>query len=382
MVRLRSPDGAVCVMHVVAPSAVGGLERVVQCLAVAQQRAGNGVHVVEIVDGDGIEPSDGFSAPFDGTGVHMHRVTTGPRGYRREREQVMELCRRIRPDVVHTHGYRPDVVDAAPARAAGVATVSTVHGFTDGSARNRCYEWLQRRALRHVGAVAAVARPIADRLLRSGVSADRVHVLQNAWTPGATPLTRAAARKMLAIPAEEYRIGWVGRVSHEKGLDVLIDALAEGDEPHSALSVIGTGPEVASSRMRAANAGVASRISWHGAIPAAARLFAAFDVLVMSSRTEGTPMVLLEAMAAGIPIVATSVGGVPDVVGADEALLVPSGDPEAIARALADVRANARAANGRALAARARLDREFNVERWLAGYRNLYASALDLQRAA
>src|SRR5207245_5222223 len=113
------------------------------------------------------------------------------RGYLQERAEVARLCRRLRPDVVHTHGYRADVLDAAIARGLGIPVVSTVHGFTGGDRRNRFYEWLQRRALRRFDAVVAVSRTLVDDLAESGVLGERLPYVQNAWYPPVPPLDPA-----------------------------------------------------------------------------------------------------------------------------------------------------------------------------------------------
>ena len=90
------------------------------------------------------------------------------RAYLRERAAIARLLREVRPDVVHTHGYRPDVLDAGVARGQGIAVVTTVHGFTGGGWKNRVYEWLQCRAFRRFDAVVAVSRPLVGLLERRG----------------------------------------------------------------------------------------------------------------------------------------------------------------------------------------------------------------------
>jgi glycosyltransferase involved in cell wall biosynthesis len=119
---------------------------------------------------------------------------------------------------------------------------------------------------------------------------------------------------------------------------------------------------------------LADQVRWCGAVSDAAQLFKGFDVFVLSSRTEGTPIVLFEAMAAGTPIVATSVGGVPDVVSSREALLVPPDDPGALADAVRRVWADPVAAAARARRARERLETGFALAPWLASYDRIYRS--------
>ena len=360
------------ILHVVAPGEFGGLERMVQLLTTGLQSRGHEVHVVSVAAEAGAAES--FLAPLRAAGVRTHVIDVPSRAYPKERAAVAKLCRQVRPDVVHTHGYRPDVLDSAPARRLGIPLVTTAHGFTGGPWRNRFYEYLQRRAFRRFDAVIAVSRPLGERLARAGVPAARVHSIANAWHRNGPPLDRESARRTLGLPGEAFVIGWVGRMSREKGPDVLLNAVARLNDLPVLISMLGAGPEQAALQARAERLGAADRIRWHGAMPDAGRLFTAFDVYALSSRTEGTPVVLFEAMAAGIPVVATRVGGVPDVVSADEAVLVRSEDAIALAAAIREVYWSPAAAARRAGAARRRLEHEFAIGPWLGRYEQVYRS--------
>jgi glycosyltransferase involved in cell wall biosynthesis len=357
-------------LHVLAPGEVGGLESVVRSLASAQQASGHAVAVAAIVDREAPEHPWVTAARADG--IQVRPCPVPPRAYHRERAEVGRLCELIGPDVVHTHGYRPDVLAGGVARRLGHATVTTVHGFTGGGVRNRLYEWLQVRAFRRFDAVVAVSRPLRRQLAAAGVPNEALQVIPNAYRESLPPAGRLAARSALGVPAEGYRIGWVGRLGHEKGADVLIDALALTRDISLELSIVGAGREAETLTARARAAGVGDRIRWHGTVPAAGRLFSAFDCFVLSSRTEGTPIVLFEAMAAGVPVIASAVGGVPDVVSQTEAVLVAPSDPAALAVAIRAVHADPDAAGDRARAARRRLDTDFGVEEWLKRYDSTY----------
>jgi glycosyltransferase involved in cell wall biosynthesis len=361
-------------LHVVAPDQVGGLERVVQALCAGQRRRGHRVALAGVV----LMPGGGEPPLFDTlreADVEVHVIRAPGRHYLRERRAVGELCRALRPDVVHTHGYRPDVVDAGVARKRGVPVVTTAHGFAAGGWKNRFYERLQRRAFRRFDAVVAVSRPLWSLLARAGVAPARLHLVPNAWAGGGTSVSRADARRALGLPADGIQIGWVGRFSREKGADVLVRALPRLADVALAATMIGAGPELDRVRAEAATLGVADRIAWPGIVPDAAGLLEAFEVVVLSSRTEGTPIVLFEAMAAGVPVVATRVGGVPDVVGDAEALLVPPDDAAALAAAVRAVLADPAAAHARAIAARRRLATDFAVDPWLDRYEAVYETA-------
>ena len=358
------------IVHLVEPAEYGGRERVVQMLGQGLHGLGHEVHVIAVgSDAKGIEP---FCSPLADAGVRTHAVVVPPRAYARERAAVADLCRRLRPDVVHTHGYRPDVLHGSGLQRRGLPVVTTVHGFTGGGWKNRFYEWLQVRAFRRYDAVVVVSRPLVDRMARAGVPRARIHAIPNAWRPGAPPLERAAARAELAIPRDHFVVGWVGRLSREKGADVLVRALPHLRDVPLSVSVLGTGAEQVGLQARASRLGLDQRIRWHGAVPDAGRIFPAFDAFVLSSRTEGTPVVLLEAMAAGVPVVTTQVGGVPDVVSPAEAVLVRSDDPDGLAAGIRAVYDDPMAARRRASAAAARLLRDFSVAPWLDRYETVY----------
>ncbi len=370
--KALNPDRRLTILHVTAPAAVGGLERVVQALAEGHQAGGHAVHVAV-----SIAPDEVGSHPFVKTlrelNLGVHLIPVAARAYTRERAAIAELCRTLRPDVVHTHGYRSDVVAGGIPRRFRIPTVSTVHGFTRVGFRGRLYEWAQRRAYRNFDAVVAVSGPQVAELVAAGVARERIHLVQNAWAGRPAYATRESARSELGALSAAVHVGWVGRVSPEKGPDVFLDAMAHLKDLSIHASIVGDGA-VRSKLERQANlAGLGGRVHWQGMIPDAHRLFPAFDVFVISSRTEGTPIVLFEAMAAGVPIVATRVGGIPDVVSEREALLVPPENPLALAQAVrlagfTDVVA----AQSRAGAARRRLDKDFGVAPWLASYESLY----------
>src|SRR3989441_3557621 len=215
-------DRTVSVLHVVAPAAFGGLEAVVQSLAIGALGSPVQARVAAVIPPS--QPEHPFLGPLREAGVEVFEVAPPARSYLQERAAMTALCRRLRPDVVHTHGYRPDVVDAGVARRLGVPVVTTVHGVTGGGWKNRCYEWLQRRAFRRCDAVVAVSRPLVERLARAGVPRARLHEVPNAWSPTAPPLDRTAARLGLGPPPGAFGVGWVGRLTLRKGPGGLVDA--------------------------------------------------------------------------------------------------------------------------------------------------------------
>ncbi|MDQ2765785.1 MAG: glycosyltransferase [Gemmatimonadota bacterium] len=345
-------------------------------LAAAQRRAGHTVIVAPTLSG----PGDGwnFTASLEHADVELVPILVPRRGYLRERALIRRLCRSRSVSVVHTHGYRSDIVGGHAGHESKIPIVTTVHGFTGGAMKNRAYEALQRFVFRRFDAVVAVSQPQAAQLRTSGVSASRIHLIPNALAPHVAPLDRAAARRALELPLEGLFAGWVGRVSREKGVDVFIDALSSiGDRVIQGV-ILGDGPERVTEQPRAESIAPA-RFLWLGAVPDAARYFAAFDLFILSSRTEGLPMVLLEAMAAGVPIVTTNVGGIPKLLSASEGVLVSPDDPTALASAMRATLDDRAAASARAHAAQLRQRAEFDVGPWSDRYEALYRHLIALR---
>lgn len=370
--KAPTPEGRrLRILHVVTPGVIGGLERVTQALCIGLRRRRHAVEVAAV--GQTEEALEPFLAPLAAAAVPLHRIILPPRSYLKERRAIAQLAAAVQPDVVHTHGYRADIVAGWAARRAGLPTVTTLHGFTATDWKNRLYEGLQRATLARFDGVAAVSQPLAEQVARSAAVRPRVRVIPNGWLESEAPLGRAAARNALGLgPTDHAVVGWVGRLSREKGLDLALRALALLDDVRVILLVVGDGPERAECERLAARLGLTERVRWCGQVPDAGRLFGAFDVFLSSSRTEGTPIVLFEAMATRTPIVATAVGGVPDVLPQGTALVIPPGDPQGLAQAIGNVLRYPRHATARATAARTRLLTHYEPQRWLDAYEELY----------
>ncbi len=361
---------ALKIAHVIAPAQFGGLERVVSALAVGHAARGHDVSIISLSTVGRAKPP--LLQELRDGGVTVYDIELPPRSYKAQFRAVLETVRKLQPDVAHGHGYLSDVLLALGRRGGVTPIATTVHGFTGGDRKNRLYEWLQIRSHRQFDVVIAVSAAIQARLNAAGVR--RVQVLRNAWAGASDPIDRDAARTLLGVPDNVFNLGWVGRISREKGLDVLIQSLSRLKDLPIHLTVVGDGGEREGVESTAQMLGISDLISWAGVVPDAGRYFRAFDTLVLSSRTEGTPVTLLEAMGSHVPVVTTAVGGIPDVVSPREALLVPSENPVALAEAIRVVVADRSGATDRASQAFHRLQAEFSLEPWLDGYERIYRS--------
>ncbi len=365
---MSSGSAPLRVVHVTAPAPAGGLESVIQSLVPAQAERGQRVTVVAVVV-PGDVAADRLFAPLRVLPVRLEALELPARAYLGELRGLARIIRDAGADVVHTHGYRSDVTGGTAARLLGRPRVSTIHGFIGGTSRGRLYEAVQRRMLRAFDAVVAVSSPLVAELRAVGIAPERIHRIPNALGGDAPTLEREEARASLRLEAGPRHVGWVGRLGLEKGPDVAVEAVAALARSDVVLSFVGDGPMRGELETLARERGIQERVRFHGLIEGAGRLMPAFDALLLSSRTEGTPMVLLEAMAAGVPIVATRVGGVPDVVEGVGRLVEPC-QPEALAHALGQVLDADRDALGRA--GRRRVAERFAPGPWAEAYDRVY----------
>ncbi len=361
------------IVHVIAPAPVGGAEQVVRDLTRALALAGVDTHVIAVLD-QGTEDHP-FLRNADPE-VSIHPLPLPARAYASERRAIGKVLAQVQPTVVHTHGYRSNVIAASAARGSGLPVVSTAHGFTGSGWKIRAYQAAERWSFRRAHAVVAVSSPIAAQLGEMGVRPGSTWTIPNTRHPPEGVLPRELARESLKVPKDAFHVGWIGRMSREKAPDVMLEAISlvqdRGVLPHLHVSMLGDGPMMQPLRERTDRLGLAERVRWHGRVPDASRLMKGFDVLVLSSRSEGTPIVALEAMLLRTPLVATDVGGVGELVGPDGALLKPPSNPLAIARAIEDVQASPEAAARRAESAFLRAHADYSPAQWAAQHLEVY----------
>lgn len=228
-----------------------------------------------------------------------------------------------RIDLVDAHYAYPDgEAGARLARDLGVPFVLTVRGSDlEVLARSATQRGPIQRTLREARAVVAVSRSLERRAIELGAPRERVHVVPNGVdTVRFRALDRAAARERLGLPAAERVLLAVARLDPVKGLDFLLEAVAALRARNAgtdvALHVVGEGPERRALEEAIARLRLGAAVTLHGAVaPESLPLwYAAADVVCLTSHSEGCPNVVTEALACGRPVVATAVGGVPDLV--------------------------------------------------------------------
>jgi glycosyltransferase involved in cell wall biosynthesis len=294
-----------------------------------------------------------------------------------------QLVREGGIDIVHAHEYKTDLLAYLLAKRAGVVPLATAHGWTGHSWRERrVYYPADRRLLAHFPRVIAVSGEIKQTLVRAGASADRVEVLLNGIDANHFRRDRsveAAARLRFGVAAGDVVIGAVGRLEPQKRFDLLIDAFVELQRTRPALRLLiaGEGSQRPALERKITGLGDSGRrVSLVGQVDVIP-FHHALDLFVQSSEYEGTPNVVLEAMAMETPIVATDVGGTSELAADGEhAIIVPAGRVDRLAGAMATLLGDGNATAARVRQARSRVEAELSFGRRVAAVNAVYRSVL------
>ena len=260
--------------------------------------------------------------------------------------ELAGLLRDRAADILVCHGYKANLVGRLAARRVGIPAVAVSRGWTAENAKVRAYEWLDRRHLSLMDRVVCVSEGQAAKVRRAGVPESRLTVIRNAARLEAFADPDPAGRRDLLahFPAGVSRVViGAGRLSPEKGFDVLLEAAATvlARDPGCGVVVFGDGVEQPRLERRIDELGLGGRFVLAGFRHDLDRLLPWADVLALPSHTEGLPNVVLEAAAAGVPVVATAVGGTPEaVIDGETGYLVPPADQAALADRLSAVLAD------------------------------------------
>ncbi len=363
---------ALRIVHLLASFEIGGAELVALRLAEQQHLDGHHPFMVAFAPGPLLERARERRVPC----FVMHR---------RERFdatlplRLATLLRDERAHVVHSHNPAGLVYAAPAAKVARIASVHTKHGEARDLPRRMM---LLRGAARLVGAFVCVSSDTRAYAERTGEAPkERLHVIDNGvdterFRPN--PNARRAIREALAVPESVSLLGTVGRLNAVKNQALLLRAAAPLLGEACRLVLVGDGPERANLEATAARLGITDRVVFAGARADVAEVLAALDVMALSSDTEGLPLVLLEAMACGLPVVSTDVGGIRAALG-EAGRLCDRGDEEALRGALRALRDDPTERTRLGLLGRERVVRHHSLramhEAYLALYRSLVGAS-------
>ncbi len=290
-----------------------------------------------------------------------------------------------KPDIVVTHSVKSHFLVWRSRVWRTFPWVAFHHGYTTTDLKMRAYNRFDRWSLPAADRLVTVCHAFARELTATtGVPLETISVQHNSIRPSSPPAAAEvqALKTRLGIADDERVVLTVGRLSREKAHNDLLAAYKLLREAHpeisSKLIIVGDGPEREKLENAAGSQGLKERVIFAGQVSGVQPFYAAADVFVLPSHSEGSPNVLLEAMAAGVPIVATNVGGVPEVVKNDEtALLVPARDPAALAVDLALVLSDQNLADRLTATSAALIAERFTPEKYVRALVEIYRAVIE-----
>lgn len=319
------------VLRVIARLNMGGPALHVSYLASGLRERG---YDTTLVAGTLARGEDSMAFVAEELGVRIERVPElgreiAPLRDLRAAMHVARLIRRVRPQILHTHTAKAGAVGRIAAMLAGEArppiVIHTFHGHVlrgyFDPLRTLGFRLLERWLARSTTKLIAVSPQVRDDLVALGVApVEKFEVirlgieLERRVETG--PDARSETRRLLGVPDDAFVVGWIGRMTGVKNTDAVLDAFRrlQDDGVDAYLCLVGDGPDRDKLERRAHELGVVRRCLFLGYQEEVAPYYAAFDTMILPSVNEGTPVSAMESLAAGRPVVATRVGGIPDVV--------------------------------------------------------------------
>ncbi|MBI2061628.1 MAG: glycosyltransferase [Nitrospirae bacterium] len=361
--------------HVVTSLDLGGAEKHVASLAQAQARSGHRVCVTYL------KGSGALRASLDQHGIHSESL--GVNGWLRYSPiaQLNGALRKGNPDIVHAHLFPAEVY--ASLASPGIKPwklVATKHNDED-FLRKRRYSFLHRLLSSNQDAVICPSQYLRRFTTETGIRPTLpTFVIPYGIDPTEPSVHRESSslRKAWGIPKDAVVFGFLGRFVPQKGLDVLIDALASVRKKcQCKLVLAGRGPLEASLKKKVSEAGLESRVVFAGFHSNPWPLYRAMDVFVLPSLWEGFGRVLLEAMLVGLPIVASRASSIPEIVEeGGTGRLVPSGDSASLATALLDLARHPHIREAMGRRGRALVKKRFSLDSMVEATEHVYRSVL------
>jgi len=253
--------------------------------------------------------------------------------------QFYRLAREGRYNILQSHGYKSHVVALVVSRITGLPWLAFTHGWTREDRKVAIYHALDKWMLRIADSVIAVSPPLFNLFREVRGERRQTHLIFNAADTSTLPgkYGGEAVRRRLLAPGREVLVGCFGRLSFEKGVDILLRSISliRRGFPQVSFLILGDGPEREALGSLATELGLGDSVTFEPHALAMRDYYEAIDLLVLPSRSEGLPNVVLEALSFGVRVVGTDVGAVREVItDRQNGWVAPSGDPRALARVM------------------------------------------------
>jgi glycosyltransferase involved in cell wall biosynthesis len=251
------------------------------------------------------------------------------------------IIRKTKPDIIHCHGFKAGLIGRLPGWAAGIRLVYTIHNFVlygRGKGSSCLIRSFEKWFCKKTDAVICVSQALRDSMADAmGLSPEKLHVVYNSRPAWKASGDRERIRNQYGIGADTVLIGTAARLIPSKGIHLLLEAAAEilRKRPDAFFMIAGSGPEEGKLKHDAEKLAIADRVIFAGHVNNMGDYYAAFDVFVLPTLTEGLGITVLEAMSFGLPVVASAVGGIPELIShGKNGLLIKPGKVQDIIDAL------------------------------------------------
>lgn len=346
------------ILHLRASNFVGGPER--QLLRHAQAQSDGDR---EILLGTFVGPTEGHELLQRAKENNLQTISLGASGLRALVQETVQVIRSRHVDLVCAHGYKPDIVGILASRIAKVPIACFLRGWTGESPLVRAYEQMDRWALPFADRIVCLSRSQAEKVRTHPLLRTKIRIVCNAICAipddeNSRRQARTELRRRLNLADNCKIIASAGRLSPEKGVSDFISAIAEISRQFTSATfvVFGDGVMRGALEEQARKIGVHDRLAFAGFHADLSSILSGIDILVNPSHSEQMPNIVLEAMAAGIPVVATNVGAVAEIAGSDAVVrLVPPRNPDVLAQAIRSLLVSPEAASELGQAGRRRV---------------------------
>jgi len=285
-------------------------------------------------------------------------------------------------ELIHSHGYKADIYGYWAARKTSIPIVATCHGWPGRSIKLRLFYWLDRIVLRRVDHVTVVSESLAKKLREASVSVGNISLVNNGID--VTRFAEAIGQRKSCTYSSGARVGFVGRLAPEKGLSYFLQA-ARGvlsQFPDTTFVLVGEGTERSALESLAEKLNIKERVFFAGVQREMSSVYASLDIFVLPSLSEGMPLALLEAMAAGKSVVASRVGAIPSVITSGQhGLLVEPQNVTDLQNAMLQYLQDPVFASETGQKAAARVSGSFSLRRMASEYLAIYQTILDRKRS-
>jgi len=303
--------------------------------------------------------------------------------------KLFSFLRQNHFDLLHTHGYVADILGIPCANLLTTPVVSTCHGFIENDRKLALYNRLDRFILRFCDEIIAVSIDIRNLLVSRGIKSSSIRVIPNAVATNidetSSLIHRQTMRKRFAFSETDFVLGYAGRLSREKGLLSLIEAVSLTRKAGcpAKLLIVGEGSQRDELEDAVRKQGLEDAVVFAGFQSEVDQFLSAMDAFVLPSLTEGTPIALLEAMAHGIPAIASAVGQIPEIIDPGKnGLLAPPGKVNEVRDAILLLYNNPSIRQNISKVARKTIEDQFDIKIWVKRIESEYLRVIKSHRGS